>query len=181
MEVDKDLIEKISRIIIVWNQTRKTKRLFGPYHLYTKKAFKEFLDALESIFSFIKRISIIKERHDLIIFIEDVIIEGKALQPMSIFGSILSIKEDFERLNISDITFLQGVSKLEIGKLFDGLSKSNFSLGSSGVKGYLESEGVEHIKINSLDSNVVKAIVERNFDSDEDMSERIRRISNLSA
>jgi hypothetical protein len=148
--MEDDLIEKITQIVINWNTLRGTRRVFGSYHLYTKQAHKKLYDILQQTLSLTGILTVLKIKHDLAMLGKDWIIEGKTLQPMSIFEDILSIKEDFERLQIHSITFVEGLEKEELVKLFDGLSKSPIYLGSAGLVGFLKNSGVSHIEIDKL-------------------------------
>ena len=148
MKQENILVEKITQIVIKWNTTRSTRRVFGSYHLNVKQAFKVLFDIFSEVFSLIEDFSIVKKRRDLAILAGDWMVEGKSLQPMNIFESILSIKEDFERLGINSVTFCKGLTKEELMKFFDGVSASPMYLGSRGMEGFLETKSISNIRLD---------------------------------
>lgn len=173
------LTEKIAQMVIKWNSIRTTIRLYGSYHLYTKQAFKALFDFVLAAFTITDEFSIAKKKHDLVIVVDDWVMEGKYLRPLSVFESALAMKEDFERLNIDNITFYRGVEKEELTKLFEGLSKSLICLGSGGVDSFLETKGVSHIKVNQFKLDFSKeeegTVLLMNVKGEESVK-RIRRV-----
>lgn len=155
--IKNDLLASCATMFTKWSQGKGTRRLYGPNKPQVTAVLLELLQIINSILLVVKKFAIVKKKEDLVVAMDDFVVEGRSLTPMSVFESVLSLKEDFERLNLNSITFYGQLSSYELEEMFEAMNKPlKFLESEGGLKKFLKEKKVEHIEVDQFQVKILK-------------------------
>jgi len=140
------MTEIFADVIKQWRLADSQRMIFGVDMLQTQNAIEGLTEALEKVLAGISSFSLVLKDQDMEIVVKD---GESSLNNIPV--QIQSLPKVFKELNVNSITIDAGVTKEELKDFFAGISMKVEDIEpQGGLKGYLEKNGVVHLKVDQM-------------------------------
>lgn len=152
-----DLTEQFSDVVKKWRTADSQRMIFGINMPQTQRAIEDLLENFEKVFYAYPIFSLVRKDQTMEIVVKSDMKGKDASSLMNIPVSLPSLPKVFTELNINSITLSKGITVAELKEFFTGLSTKIEEIEpQGGLKGFLQKQGVTHIKVDQMKFQLLK-------------------------
>jgi PAS domain S-box-containing protein len=153
----KNLPEKFSDVVRKWRAAESQRTIFGIHMPQTQRAIEDLLESLQKVFESLSTFSVVRKDQAMEIVVKSDTEGSDGSSSVSIPANLPSLPKIFTDLKINSVTLNAGITPKELKEFFTGLSAKVEEIDpQGGLKGFLQKQGVSHIKVDQMKFQLLK-------------------------
>ena len=151
MSFMKNLPEKFSDVVRKWRAAESQRMIYGIHMPHTQRAIEDLLESLQKVFESFPAFSVVRKDQGMEIVVKNDVEGNDAPTSVNVPANLPSLPKIFIDLKINSITLSTGITAKELKEFFTGLSTKIEEIEPhGGLKGFLQKQGVSHIKVDQM-------------------------------